>query len=120
MDGSQANEDAVVEAIYALAADEMRKGASDSKVTATLIKEGLAPELAAVVVDKLSIMRSQAIRSAARKSMLYGGLWCVGGLLVTILTYGAASGGGRFIVAWGAIVYGGIQFFRGLNRLMRT
>jgi hypothetical protein len=55
-----------------------------------------------------------AIRAAANKNMLVGGLWCAGGILVTALTYSAASGGGSYVVAWGAIVFGGIQFFRGL------
>ena len=26
----------------------------------------------------------------------------------------AATGGGKYVVAWGAIVFGAIQFFRGL------
>ena len=50
----------------------------------------------------------------ARRDMLVGGLWCLGGIAVTVLTYSAASGGGTYFVAWGAIVFGAIQFFRGL------
>jgi hypothetical protein len=46
--------------------------------------------------------------------MVVVGLWCVGGTIVTIVTYQAASGGGTYMVAWGAIVFGGIQFLRGL------
>ena len=46
--------------------------------------------------------------------MLYGGLWCGGGILVTVVTYCAASGGGTYVVAWGAIVFGAIRFFQGL------
>jgi hypothetical protein len=40
-----------------------------------------------------------------------------GGTVVTIATYSAAASsptGGRYIVAWGAIVFGIIDFFRGL------
>jgi hypothetical protein len=48
--------------------------------------------------------------------MLVGGLWCVGGILVTAITYSAAQGGGHYVVAWGAILFGGIQFMRGLFR----
>jgi hypothetical protein len=46
--------------------------------------------------------------------MLYGGLWFFGGLIVTIVSFNAASGGGSYVVAYGAIIFGGIQFFRGL------
>ncbi len=56
-----------------------------------------------------------AARDAASKNMLIGGLWCGGGLIVTIATYSAASGGGSYVVAWGAILFGGIQFMRGLG-----
>jgi hypothetical protein len=56
-------------------------------------------------------------RSAAEKSMLYGALWCMGGIAVTATTYLAASGrgGGKYVIAWGAILFGAIQFFRGLS-----
>jgi len=49
----------------------------------------------------------------AHRNMVVGGLWCGGGILVTLLTFAAASGGGSYVVAWGAILFGGIQFFLG-------
>jgi hypothetical protein len=51
---------------------------------------------------------------AMNKDVMQGGLWLAGGLVVTALTYSSASGGGSYVVAWGAIIFGGIQFFRGL------
>ena len=41
------------------------------------------------------------------------------GVVITALTYSAAvtAGGGRYVVAWGAVVFGAIQFFRGLTQL---
>jgi hypothetical protein len=59
-----------------------------------------------------------AAHDAANKNMLVGGLWCLGGILVTAATYGAASNnpnGGSYVVAWGAIIFGAMQFFRGLS-----
>ncbi len=58
-------------------------------------------------------------QAAAKKAIIRGALWCVGGLIVTVVTYGAASGpgGGTYVVAWGAILFGGIQFCRGLMAL---
>jgi len=55
--------------------------------------------------------------------MVHGALWCGGGLLVTAITYGAAvgsPGGGHYIIAWGAIVFGAVQFFRGYARRSGT
>jgi len=57
----------------------------------------------------------QKSKALARKNMLSGALWCIGGIIVTVATYGAASsGGGTYFVAWGAIAYGAIQFITGI------
>ena len=53
-------------------------------------------------------------KEVGKKNMLYGALWFIGGVVVTIGTYSAASGGGSYLVAWGAILFGGIQFLQGL------
>jgi hypothetical protein len=40
---------------------------------------------------------------------------CIGGLIVTAVTYSNASNeGGTYVVAWGAIVFGGYQFIKGI------
>jgi hypothetical protein len=53
-----------------------------------------------------------------RRNMAIGGVVCVIGVIVTVATYAAASGpgGGRYIIAWGAIVFGAIQFLRGASQ----
>jgi hypothetical protein len=38
--------------------------------------------------------------------MIFGALWCIGGTVLTISNTG--------YIFWGAIVFGGIQFFKGL------
>jgi hypothetical protein len=50
--------------------------------------------------------------------MIWGAVFCIGGLAVTIGTYAAAGPGGTFIITWGAIVFGGYQFLKGLFRYM--
>lgn len=51
-------------------------------------------------------MYEDARRKQANKDMLYGALWCVGGIVATASNIGA--------IFWGAIIFGGIQFFKGL------
>ena len=53
-------------------------------------------------------------RDKAASDIFFGLLWCVGGIVVTLVTYNAASNGGTYIIAWGAILFGGIQFLKGL------
>ncbi len=54
--------------------------------------------------------------SSGQRDMIIGGLVCVVGILITAITYSSAEGGGTYVVAWGAIVFGAIQFFRGLYK----
>ncbi|MCX6830010.1 MAG: hypothetical protein NT002_12135 [candidate division Zixibacteria bacterium] len=59
--------------------------------------------------------------NAGQKNMLVGALWCIGGIIVTVATYQAAvsRGGGTYFITWGAILFGAIQFFRGLIQASR-
>lgn len=66
-----------------------------------------APETPASTVHAAQVAK-------ANNDVLVGGLWLFGGLAVTAFTYLGASGGGSYVVAWGAIIFGGLQFFRGL------
>jgi hypothetical protein len=57
-------------------------------------------------------------RTAAEKRMINGALWCLGGIMVSGVSYIGASGpsGGTYVITWGAILFGAIQFFRGISR----
>jgi hypothetical protein len=108
-----------VEALHAMAAEQMIQGAAPSVIQENLAKAGLDAGAAAHVVNELKQARAEAQKVAAQKNMFYGAFWCIGGIAVTVLTYQAASdmGGGRFIIAWGAALVGAIQFLRGLTQL---
>jgi hypothetical protein len=62
----------------------------------------------------------KATKATGSKNMLYGALWCIGGIVVTAVTYSAASSGGTYIVAWGAILFGGLQFLQGLYQYLTS
>ena len=65
----------------------------------------------------------EANKAVGQKNMLYGALWCIGGTVVTAVTYSAATSspsGGHYWVAWGAIVFGGAQFFKGLFQFLTS
>ncbi len=71
---------------------------------------GEAPVLDPVVVR-------QKRRALGLRNMFIGGIWCVGGTLVTVISYNAAvtsPGGGQYLIAWGAILFGGLQSLKGL------
>ncbi|MFO0658205.1 MAG: hypothetical protein U0787_24460 [Polyangia bacterium] len=52
------------------------------------------------------------------RGLLVGGLWLGGGVLITAIGYAAAAAsptGGRYVVAYGAIIYGVARIIRALN-----
>jgi hypothetical protein len=56
-------------------------------------------------------------RKSGTSDLVIGGLVCVIGIVITVASYTSASNdphGGTYIVAWGAILFGGIQFCRGI------
>lgn len=61
------------------------------------------------------------IHSRHMKNALLGLMWCVGGSVVTFYTYQQAMAnpmGGKYLVAWGAVVFGFFQFVSGLTGLI--
>lgn len=56
---------------------------------------------AAEVVCRVFGVR-KALQKAGKKNMLHGGLWCIGGILVTFLSYRAAAssptGGEQYVI----------------------
>lgn len=55
---------------------------------------------------------------SAQAQIVIGALWLCGGLIVTIASYQVASSssGGRFVMAYGAVVYGIVLIIRGILR----
>jgi len=84
----------------------VNEGKTSSEVIDTLIQQGYDKDNAASIVSTLEQQIINARKERAKKDMLYGGLWCVGGTVATMANIG--------FIFWGAIVFGGIQFFRGL------
>jgi hypothetical protein len=115
----QPSQDEIVRAVYGFAAGLMREGRSEYQIEKALVDKGIDTESARGIVSNLSRMRSEAIRKAALKNMAIGAAICVVGIIVTFGTYSAAaasSRGGSYVVAWGAIIFGGLRFFRALSQ----
>jgi hypothetical protein len=64
----------------------------------------------------------EVTKASGAKNMLFGALWCIGGIIVTAVTYNMASsgGGGRYFIAWGPVVFGAFQFFNGLFQFLKA
>jgi hypothetical protein len=99
----------------------INQGKSRAQIETELKSIGLGQESASGVVNRAFQLRKKAHRDVAGRNMLFGALWCVGGTLFTVWSYQSASqgsGGGTYFIAWGAILFGGIQFLKGLGQLV--
>ena len=114
MSNHELTADEIVDAIHAYAASELEKGVPHVDVRGVLVERGLDQETAARVILNLREAQSSFVRALGRQNMMHGAIWCFGGIAATVASRAAATGGGLYIVAWGAIVLGGIQFFRGV------
>ncbi|WP_306641195.1 hypothetical protein [Sanyastnella coralliicola] len=98
---------------------------SPEEVVRVLEKGGMTPEQAQGVIQEMKDanifnMKRQVEkkdRGAAYRKIAIGALFLVGGLIITILTYANASGGGRYVITYGAIIWGAIKLIDGLTDL---
>lgn len=109
-----------VMAIYQHAAELLDSGKSPEDVVANLVEQGLDAESANTVLNSIIEGRLEHKNAQAKKNILYGSLWALGGTLVTLATLSAAKGGGSYVVAWGAIVLGAVQLLQGLFQYKKT
>jgi len=65
-------------------------------------------------------LRNHLIPSRAIKNMCIGACLAGVGGLITLVTYEAAANGGGYVVAWGAMAVGGIQFALGVLEWLFT
>ena len=98
--------------VHAIAADLLlNKQMSQTAVKNNLVGMGVDELSAKNAIKNIQNQIDEAEKSKANKDMIYGALWCVGGLVLTLMKTG--------FIFWGAIVFGGFQFLKGLNNYMK-
>jgi len=107
---NQNEEQNTVNQIYEYAVNLMiHENKNSYEVQMALKERGLDDESAKIIVENLEKEIEDAKKERANKDMLYGALWCIGGIIATASNIG--------FIFWGAIVFGAIQFFRGLFKI---
>ncbi len=113
---SEPTEEEIVQQVYNLAINlHVEQGMSKEASIQKLQESGLNRETACLVINDVR----DACRKQYGKQLFFGLLWLIGGIVVTIGTYEMAKGGGTYVVAWGAILYGLIASVANLFRLLR-
>jgi hypothetical protein len=112
----QGRSDMQPQAMAVYAVELYKAGLSNPQIESKLIEKGLSALSVAEIMRGISKQRAGETKEAGVRNMLLGALLCVVGIVVTAMTYAAAIGGGTFIVAWGAIIFGAGLFVRGLQQ----
>lgn len=123
------------EAAHTLAKELLENGTEPDEVRERLLELGLDPLTATKYVDELQgkaskkskkkessraakrslrFSEANALKEGASRNMRYGAFWLGSGLLITLGTYYWAYGGGIYVVSYGAIIFGALQFGRGV------
>jgi hypothetical protein len=107
---------AATQETYNYAADLMiNKKIKAAEVRNMLMQQGIDAQAATTVVDALGVEISKQKKERAKRDMMFGGGICIVGLIITLVSYSvASSSGGTYVVTWGAVIFGALQFFKGL------
>ena len=102
-----------LERAMSYAKDVLRQGMPRAVVEEVLRSQGFDAATASSIVERADRAKNER-RVAGRRHMIVGAIICVLGIVVTAITYSSAEHGGSYVIWWGAIAFGGLQFFRGL------
>lgn len=106
MENKELDNQQAVDQIYDYTANLLvKKNKSPSEVKKALMEEGIDEESSSIIVENLENQINKAKKDRANKDMLYGALWCIGGIIMTVADVG--------FIFWGVIVFGGYQFLKG-------
>ena len=98
------------------------EGREIADVEAHLKARGVDPVTAAAMAKRAWDLPTDQLRRAGRRNMIAGASVALVGVLITVGTYYMAAtspGGGRYAIAWGLVLVGLLQLFRGVGQLTR-
>jgi hypothetical protein len=101
--------------IYKYAAQLAIDGRTFADIQADLIEKGIDKESAVAITDDIKKQIQKGAVKRGRRNILLGSIFFLGGLIVTIWTFSSALlYGGSYYIAWGAVLFGGMQLARGI------
>jgi len=103
-----------IKSIWTYAFNEKKKGTTDEEIRKGIIERGLDEEHSSLIIKTLE-SKAKEVLDIHDSDMLRGGLVFAVGFIITVWTYSSAINGGTYFIAWGAIIFGAIRFFRGLS-----
>lgn len=114
---------ATVEQLAIIVVQWLVQGVKQKNIIKNLVKQGVPSEFATELAEKVKLAvddykktpeGAKVLSRKYRNQAIAGFVWFVIGLAITIGTFSAASGGGTYVIAYGAIVWGIFGLIYGL------
>jgi hypothetical protein len=103
--------------VYKMAAEDLARNKSTSTIMKSMVDQGLSKETAQKIIAEMQGALKNSRKDKYRRQMVRGLLWTMAGSLVTCGSYWFANDlGGIFMLCWGAILIGVLDFFLGFVR----
>lgn len=107
-----------IEDLQEFAIELVHQNRDPSEVRNILEQNWVPSHVASVWTSQIFEARGVAKRESGIKNILIGGGICALGLIFSLATYAAASPGETYIVAWGAVLFGGFRGLMGIINLL--
>ena len=92
----------------------INQGRDNYEIRMALMEQGFSYDDADAILKHAHPETVTTADNTKSDDVAVGILWLAGGILVTALTYAAASDGGVYIIAYGPVIYGAIRLLKGL------
>lgn len=102
-----------------MAVEDMASGRPKREIFERLKQAGCSDELTQEVFQKARKLKRSTFRREGQLAMIAGGSMFMVGLVITVGTMAVASGGGIYIVAYGAVLSGGGIFLKGFWQTLK-
>ena len=101
--------------VYEYAYKLKRGGKTTAAIKQELLMQGLDDKSAETIAENIDLQYKEITKKISDKNLLYGTLWCAGGIIVTATVYSNTyKSVSLYAVAGSTILLGVIQLFRGL------
>lgn len=107
-----------IQEMYEMAIELAFNNNNWKKIKPYLINQGCPENIAEMISKECEIYRKQLVRSHAKKPFIKALIWMAIGIVITVATYQSASSGGSYLIAWGPMLFGGINMVKALKYLI--
>lgn len=93
-----------IQTVYELGEELIQKGETASTIREKIIDKGYDPHSATMIIHNIYEIKNEEKKDTAKRSLLYGSLWFIGGTFLTFL--------GSYIFSL-AIIFASIELLQG-------